>query len=94
MLTDEQQKIEVDGINAGDCVILLQTINRLVQTGRLQDNELLPLGTTRRSLIRSLRRATGVDFEKTREALLRQQQEEASAAQPPAPPELQESEVA
>ena len=81
MLTEEQQKTPVEGLNGGDAVIMLQVINRLVATGRLQDTELLPIGKTRDSLIGSLQRATGVHFDRAREALLRQQQQAEAAAQ-------------
>ena len=91
MLNDEQLKVELKGVTAGDAVICLQIIQRLVNLGNgaITDQELAPVGQARNNLVKAMEDATGVNFDVARaaqaraiqEAQRKQQEAQAKAAQ-------------
>ena len=75
MLDEKQQEAPVEGLTAADVIICLQIIQRLVQAGAIQDQELAAVGTARNHLVEGLQAATGVNFDMARAAQQRAQQE-------------------
>ena len=77
MLNDEQLKTELKGLTAGDAVICLQIIQRLVNLGNgaITDQELAPVGQARNNLVKAMEDATGVNFDVARAAQARAAQE-------------------
>lgn len=80
MLDEKQQNAKVELI-AADVVVCLQIIQRLVNAGAIQDQELAAVGTTRNHLVEGMQAATGVNFDLTRAAQARAQQEAQAKAQ-------------
>lgn len=81
MLDEKQQATEVKGLVAGDVVVMLQIIQRLVGAGAIQDQELQAVGEVRNHLVSSMQEATGVNFDMARAAQVRAQQEAQARAQ-------------
>jgi len=83
MLNEKQQSKKLSGITASDGVVLLQIIARLVGTGNIRDVELAAVGGVRDQLVKSVEKATDVNFDQVRaaqQAAMRQAQEQAEAA--------------
>ena len=83
MLTDEQVKVECRDVFAGDVVVMLQVIARLVEKGAIRDTELSTVGDARTNLAGSLERATGINFDEKRAeqaAMMAEAQRQAMAA--------------
>ncbi len=74
MLDEKQVQAKVE-VTAGDVVICLQIIQRLVGAGAIGDQELASVGLARNSLIAGLEKATGVNFDKARAAAARAAEE-------------------
>ena len=74
MLNEEQQAAEVT-VTAGQVVVALQVISRLISTGGLRDVELTPVGSARDGLVAAMEKATGVNFdqEKARQEAIQRQ---------------------
>lgn len=90
MLDEKQQATEVKGVVAGDVVVMLQIVQRLVGAGAIQDQELQAVGEVRNHLVAAMQDATGVNFDMARAAQVRAQQEaqaraRQAQAQPAAP---------
>ncbi len=95
MLNEEQQATNVT-CTAGQVVVALQVISRLLSTGGLRDVEMTPVGQARDGLVAAMEAATGVNFDQekarqeaiqrqriaaAREAYAKQQAEAAAAAE-------------
>lgn len=81
MLNQEQQGTEVS-LTAGQVIIALQVISRLVSSGGLKDVELSPVGVARDNMVAALETATGVNFDAAKaqqEAMQRQRVAQARA---------------
>ena len=68
MLDEKQQETPVEGLKAADVVVCLQSIQRLVGAGAIQDQELAVVGATRNNMVQCLQAATGVNFDMARAA--------------------------
>ena len=81
MLTEDQSKTEIKGLNASDAVVMLHLIARTLNTRTLRDSELSSVGTTRDKLTAALMDAVAVDFDEERATAMQQLQAASDAKQ-------------
>jgi hypothetical protein len=82
-LSEEQLGKALTTLNAGDAMIALQVISRLLQVGAIRENELAVVGMFRNRVVDALNTAAGINYD---EILLAEQQAKAAAEQTGAAP--------
>ena len=82
MFDETQHKVELRDLKVADGIIMLQVIERVALSGKLQGNELKIVGDMRTNVVASIENATGVNFDQRAAELTRAQQaQQAQAAQ-------------
>ena len=63
MLDENQTSTPLNGLVVQDALMVIQVIRRIVKSGILEDQELLPLGILRQKITTAIKQTTGVDYD-------------------------------